>query len=125
MSIIRCKDCVHRPYKVNGKLSFPDEVCPCRCDDTEYSMYPPDNFFCKNGESADSQTEARIEFRPVCSKCHTIIHEVVDCITDNSCLFNERIAFVPPDQIVPCRCSVCKTRFESIAIPTRLPFKGY
>jgi len=52
---ILCKDCKHRPtepakYKTGFDLYFPDEECPCRCDDGYYSWYPEDNWFCANGE---------------------------------------------------------------------------
>lgn len=53
---VRCKDCKHRPTKP-GKyddgfdLTFPDEVCPCYCDDDPfYSWYPKDDWFCPKGE---------------------------------------------------------------------------
>ena len=54
--IIRCKDCKHRPTKPddyeNGfDLEFPDGKCPCQCEDEWYSRYPPDDWFCANGEN--------------------------------------------------------------------------
>lgn len=51
--IIRCKDCKHKPSGsgVNHDISFPDEVCPCQCeDDYWYSWMPKDNWFCGSGE---------------------------------------------------------------------------
>ena len=53
--IVRCRDCAHRPVDPNGvghgfTLQFPDERCPCRCDDGWYSWRPPDDWFCANGE---------------------------------------------------------------------------
>lgn len=55
--LIRCKDCKHRPIKSeeddyrNGvNLEFPDERCPCQCEDTWYSWMPDDNWHCGNGE---------------------------------------------------------------------------
>jgi len=51
--IVRCKDCKHRPIKPceNGfDLEFPDEKCPCQCDDGWCSWYPPDDWFCAGGE---------------------------------------------------------------------------
>lgn len=55
--LIRCKECKHRPspkkpanYKTGFDLYFPDEECPCQCDDGYYSWYPEDNWFCANGE---------------------------------------------------------------------------
>lgn len=51
--IIRCKDCKHKPSGsgVNRDILFPDEVCPCQCeDDYWYSWMPKDNWFCGSGE---------------------------------------------------------------------------
>lgn len=49
--IVRCKDCIHKPQE-NAKhfAVFPDEICPCQCDDPWYSWIPQDNFFCAFGE---------------------------------------------------------------------------
>ena len=50
--IVRCKDCEHRPTGTgaNRDLEFPDDVCPCQCDDFWYSWMPKDEWFCANGE---------------------------------------------------------------------------
>lgn len=54
---VRCKDCIHRPKKVdeedNGRmiLEFPDYKCICRCEDNYYSVYPADDFYCAYGET--------------------------------------------------------------------------
>lgn len=50
--IVRCKDCKHRPdgTGVNHDLEFPDDRCPCKCEDHWYSWKPDDNWFCGNGE---------------------------------------------------------------------------
>lgn len=54
--VCRCKDCKHRPtkpekYDDGFDLTFPDEVCPCYCDDDPfYSWYPKDDWFCPKGE---------------------------------------------------------------------------
>ena len=56
--LVLCKNCKHRPEKVEESdeydmdtdLEFPDEVCPCQCDDYYYSWMPDDDWFCKNGE---------------------------------------------------------------------------
>ena len=53
---VRGKDCKHRPtkpekYNDGFDLAFPDEVCPCYCDDDPfYSWYPKDDWFCPKGE---------------------------------------------------------------------------
>lgn len=57
--VCRCKDCKHRPTKPDDynpittdgfALEFPDEKCPCQCEDGWYSWYPPDDFFCAKGK---------------------------------------------------------------------------
>jgi len=50
--IIRCKDCKHKPNVrgVNHDISFPDEVCPCQCEDYWYSWMPKDDWYCANAE---------------------------------------------------------------------------
>lgn len=52
--VIRCKDCKHRPTGTNrDDLEFPDDKCPCKCEDYWYSWKPTDNWFCGNGERKD------------------------------------------------------------------------
>ena len=51
----RCKNCRHRPKReredaTGFALEFPDNQCPCQCDDGWYSWYPPDNWYCPIGE---------------------------------------------------------------------------
>lgn len=50
--IVRCKDCKHKPSGdgVNHRITFPDERCPCQCDDSWYSWLPDDDWFCGNAE---------------------------------------------------------------------------
>jgi len=55
LNVVRCKDCKHRPtkpdYFENGlDLEFPDDKCPCECEDGWYSWYPSDDWFCAGGE---------------------------------------------------------------------------
>ena len=64
--IVRCKDCKHRPVKpedyIDGfDLDFPDDICPCRCEDGYYSWYPPDDWFCPKGEE---KPEEEMEIDP-------------------------------------------------------------
>ena len=47
VEVVRCKDCKHRPTE---ELDFPDGKCPCECEDSYYSRYPADDWFCPNGE---------------------------------------------------------------------------
>ena len=59
---VKCKDCKNRPFKIhkdresNGfnldarmKNEF-EYYCPFMCEDGWYSVMPPDDFYCKNGE---------------------------------------------------------------------------
>lgn len=65
-ALVYCINCKHRPAKPDDydpfasgegfRLEFPDQKCPCQCDDGFYSWYPKDNFFCRNGEIKE-QTE--------------------------------------------------------------------
>lgn len=52
--IVRCKDCKHQPFDSEDTqgfgVEFPDEMCPCQCDDFWYSWRPNDEWFCGNGE---------------------------------------------------------------------------
>lgn len=49
--VVRCKDCKHRPTGTNrDDLEFPDDKCPCKCEDFWYSWIPSDDWFCGNGE---------------------------------------------------------------------------
>ena len=52
--VVRCKDCKHRPTGTNrDDLEFPDDKCPCKCEDYWYSWKPSDDWFCGNGERKD------------------------------------------------------------------------
>lgn len=57
--IIRCKDCIHRPFDSEDTqgFEFPDEKCPCQCEDFWYSWRPNDEWFCAN---AERRTDAEI-----------------------------------------------------------------
>lgn len=52
--IIRCKDCKHRPLDgedtQGSGIEFPDEICPCQCEDFWYSWRPDDDWFCAYAE---------------------------------------------------------------------------
>lgn len=53
--LIRCKDCKHKPIIPDtihhfADIVFPDDECPCKCDDPYYNWIPNDDFFCANGE---------------------------------------------------------------------------
>lgn len=49
--VVRCRDCKHRPTGTNrDDLEFPDDKCPCQCEDYWYSWKPSDDWFCGNGE---------------------------------------------------------------------------
>ena len=58
--VTRCKDCKHRPRRIDESgyrfnLEFPDYRCPCRCEDDWYSWMPDDDWFCGNGERKDNE----------------------------------------------------------------------
>lgn len=55
--LIRCRDCKHRPKFVKpeddddrGYLLFPDNKCPCRCEDEWYNWMPKKDWYCGNAE---------------------------------------------------------------------------
>ena len=49
--VVRCKDCKHRPTGTNrDDLEFPDDRCPCKCEDYWYNWKPADEWYCGNGE---------------------------------------------------------------------------
>lgn len=51
VEVVRCKDCKHRPTGENrDDLEFPDDKCPCKCEDYWYSWKPADEWYCGNGE---------------------------------------------------------------------------
>ena len=54
--VVRCKDCKHRPSgnRANHRIEFPDDLCPCQCEDYWYSWIPSDDWSCGNGERRDS-----------------------------------------------------------------------
>lgn len=51
-TMIRCRDCRHRPTgdPYEHDLEFPDDKCPCKCEDYWYSWMPNDDWYCANGE---------------------------------------------------------------------------
>lgn len=53
--LVRCKDCKHRPKRTGDEgngfdFEFPDERCPCQCEDGWYNRMPKGDWFCGNGE---------------------------------------------------------------------------
>ena len=60
--VIRCKDCKHRPIVIDAEgngfdYDFPDERCPCQCEDGWYNWMPRDEWYCANGERKDNETD--------------------------------------------------------------------
>lgn len=60
VSVVRCKDCKHRPIDVGAYKPYEapngDLICPFICaDDEHYNDMPPDDFFCAYGEVKDDQ----------------------------------------------------------------------
>lgn len=49
--IIHCKDCIHKPKRgFDQDIEFPDDKCPCQCEDYWYSWIPDDDWYCANRE---------------------------------------------------------------------------
>lgn len=56
--IIRCNECKHRPTPTMAddgitrgfSVEFPDEKCPCQCEDGWYNWYPENDFYCGYAE---------------------------------------------------------------------------
>jgi len=56
VEVVRCKDCIHRPKGSNrDDLEFPDEECPCQCEDFWYNWKPADEWYCGNGIRKDDE----------------------------------------------------------------------
>lgn len=64
VSVVRCKECKHRPVKEDAdgenygfNIVTPERssLCPCIVEDGWYSWMPEDNFFCRYGEREDEQ----------------------------------------------------------------------
>ena len=61
--LVMCKHCKHRPVDnrdnnddITGfAIKFPDEKCPCQCSDGWYNWYPPDDWYCANGEPKEDE----------------------------------------------------------------------
>lgn len=55
--IVRCKDCIHRPTGTgaNHDLEFPDDECPCQCEDYWYSWMPQDDWYCADGKRKETE----------------------------------------------------------------------
>ena len=68
-------------------------------------------------------SEGYIKFVPVCSKCGGRIYDTVAC--DEISQHLTPGIFCKKYQITPSICPHCKTQFQSIVIPTQLPFDGY
>lgn len=52
--LVKCKECKHRPFG----LPIPDGACPYyHNDDGYYSEFPPDDFYCANGEREEKTDE--------------------------------------------------------------------
>lgn len=66
---------------------------------------------------------ADILFRPICSNCHCIIDETVDYQEiDFSSLRVDWKHYARMYHIIPYACKNCGSIFDSIEIPTKLPF---
>lgn len=62
--VVSCRDCKHRPTDnrdmddmTGFAIEFPDEKCPCQCNDGWYNWYPGDDWFCANGERKEDEKD--------------------------------------------------------------------
>ena len=59
-ALVTCKECKHRPKRVEEderdgfNIEFPDDRCPCHCEDGWYNWMPADKWFCGNGERREN-----------------------------------------------------------------------
>ena len=61
--VVRCMNCKHRPTDKRDiygdhtgfSIEFPDDRCPCQCEDGWYNWYPEDNWYCANGEVEEDE----------------------------------------------------------------------
>lgn len=62
--VVRCKNCKHKPTgtEIDHDLDFPDDVCPCKCQDHWYSWMPEDDFFCARGEKREEEEKRTVTF---------------------------------------------------------------
>lgn len=66
---------------------------------------------------------AEINFLPVCSNCHKVLYDRE--ITVEKYVNNEVEPFpmkIPYSQISPYKCRFCGEHFETVTMPTQLPF---
>ncbi len=68
VKVVRCKDCVHKPHRENGRYYADDPedfMCPFTVSDDPYlSTDPPDDdFFCASGEERKTKNIERINQR--------------------------------------------------------------
>ena len=61
-AVVRCRDCKHFPVDEGDQtciggfgLVFPDDKCPCKCEDGFYSWMPADDWYCADGERRDDE----------------------------------------------------------------------
>lgn len=65
--VVRCKDCKHRPIDHRKEydemtgfgIEFPDDYCPCQCEDGWYNWFPGDDWYCAYGERRDEDETDR------------------------------------------------------------------
>ena len=100
--IVRCKDCKHKP---NGNAAehdviFPDDKCPCQCEDYWYSWIPRDDWYCGNAERKEgneiSEDMTKPDYEQLCKEYECKIDEFNKQIKElqekNGCM-NDEIEF--------------------------------
>lgn len=79
--IIRCKDCKHKPSGnvAEHDIIFPDDKCPCLCEDYWYSWIPRDDWYCGNAERKEgnemSEDMVKIDYEQLCKEYECKIKE--------------------------------------------------
>lgn len=69
---------------------------------------------------------ARIEFLPICSNCGTVLWDkTIDILEDRLVVNREEEVLWPVKNwnIEPLECPKCRHMFDSIVMPTNLPFE--
>ena len=54
--VVLCKNCKHMVVDDQGSSFdwvWPDDICPCNCEDPFYSFIPKDDDYCSRGEGKD------------------------------------------------------------------------
>ena len=64
---------------------------------------------------------AEIQFVPICSKCHSLIHGEVN-FSYSTAMALSRIASLKEYEITPYKCECCNRIFKTITMPNIFPY---